>query len=680
MERRRLAERIDALIAEIEEHAYRYHVLDDPTISDAAYDALLRELEQLEAEAPALMRPDSPTQRVGAPPAPEFEPFTHPSPMLSLQNAFADEELIEFDARIRRALDTPGPLVYTTEPKLDGVALELIYRDGRLAEAATRGDGITGERVTANARTIDTVPLRLRPAAEPPPPAELVVRGEVIIHKRDFERLNDQRTAAGEPAFANPRNAAAGSLRQLDSRITAGRPLRAYMYTLGLPVAGCDSQAALLAWLSQLGFLVNPLSRSCRGPEQVLAAYRALLDQRHGLDYEVDGLVVKVDDFGLQRALGQIARSPRWAIAYKFPAVQQTTRVEDIVVQVGRTGALTPVAVLQPVSIGGVRVARASLHNQDEIERKDVRIGDTVVVQRAGDVIPEVVAVVRERRPPDARPFRLPGRCPVCGTRAVRPPEEAATRCPNASCPAQLKQRLRHFASRAGMDIDGLGARLIDQLVERGLVRDAADLYQLEAEQLAGLERMGAKSATNLVAALERSRRRPLPRLLVALGIRHVGEHVAALLASHFGSLEALQRAGREELERIDGVGPEVAASAAAFFTEPRNQKLLERLRAAGVAPPAQPAAPAPAAEDEAGPLAGRRVVLTGKLETMDRRQAKRAIERLGGRVTSAVSARTDLVLAGAEAGSKLERARALGVAVIDEAEFRRRYPSGADD
>ncbi len=677
MERRQLAKRIEALIAEIEEHAYRYHVLDDPLISDAAYDALLRELEQIEAEAPELVRPDSPSQRVGAPPAPEFEPFAHPSPMLSLQNAFADAELIEFDARIRRALDTPGPLVYTTEPKLDGVALELIYRDGRLAAAATRGDGITGERVTANARTIDTVPLRLRPAAAPPP-AELVVRGEVIIHKRDFEALNRQRTAAGEPAFANPRNAAAGSLRQLDSRITAGRPLRAYMYTLGLPVEGLASQAELLAWLSQLGFLVNPLSRSCRGPQQVLTAYRALLDRRHRLDYEVDGLVVKVDDFDRQRALGQIARSPRWAIAYKFPALQETTRVEDIAVQVGRTGALTPVAVLQPVSIGGVWVSRASLHNQDEIERKDVRVGDTVVVQRAGDVIPEVVAVVGERRPPDARPFRLPERCPVCGTRAVRPPEEAATRCPNASCPAQLKQRLRHFASRGAMDIDGLGAKLIDQLVDRGLVADAADLYQLGAEQLAGLERMAAKSAANLVAALQRSRSRPLPRLLFALGIRHVGEHVAVLLARRFGSLAALQRARREALEQIDGIGPEVAASAAAFFAEPRNQKLLERLRAAGVAPAEQPAEQP--AEDDAGPLAGQRVVLTGKLDTMDRRQAERAIERLGGRVTSAVSARTDLVLAGPKAGSKLDRARALGVAVIDEAEFRRRYPLDPND
>ncbi len=670
MERRQLAKRIDALIAELEEHAYRYHVLDDPTIADAAYDALLRELEQLEAQAPELVRPDSPTQRVGAPPAPEFAPFTHPSPMLSLQNAFADEELAEFDARVRRALDEPGPLDYTTEPKLDGVALELIYRDGRLAAAATRGDGITGERVTANARTIDTVPLRLRPAAAPPPPAELVVRGEVIIHKRDFARLNRQRTAAGEPAFANPRNAAAGSLRQLDSRITAGRPLRAYMYTLGLPVAGLDSQAELLAWLSQLGFLVNPLSRSCRGPEQVLAAYRALLDQRHGLDYEVDGLVVKVDDFARQRALGQIARSPRWAIAYKFPALQETTRVEDIVVQVGRTGALTPVAVLAPVQVGGVWVARASLHNQDEIERKDVRVGDTVVVQRAGDVIPEVLAVVAERRPAEARPFRLPQRCPVCGTRAVRPPEEAATRCPNASCPAQLKQRLRHFASRAGMDIDGLGTKLIDQLVDRGLVQDAADLYHLEAEQLAGLERMAARSAANLVAALQRSRRRPLPRLLFALGIRHVGEHVAALLARHFGSLEALQRAEREELEQIDGVGPEVAASAAAFFAEVRNRELLERLRQAGVVP--APPAPEPAAADR--PLAGKRVVLTGKLETLDRRRAKQAIERLGGQLTSAVSARTDLVLAGTKAGSKLDRARELGVAVIDEAEFQRRF------
>ncbi len=659
------AKRISELSREINEYARRYYVLDDPIVSDAEYDRLMRELEALEERFPELASENSPTRRVGGAVLEAFEEFRHPSPMLSLQNAFSEEEFLEFDRRVRRQLETDSAIAYVAEPKLDGVALELVYAGGTLQAAATRGDGTVGENVTVNARTIKSVPLKLRPPGSGPVPESLVVRGEVIIRKEDFENLNRRQEEAGEKAFANPRNAAAGSLRQLDSRVTAGRPLSAVMYAAGQDVPGVETQEQFLSRLKELGFLTNPLARKCTGTDEVLAAYRDLLERRFDLPYEVDGLVVKVDSFGLQKDLGEISRSPRWAIAFKFPAVQETTEVLEINVQVGRTGALTPVARLRPVRVGGVEVSRATLHNQDEIERKDVRVGDTVFVQRAGDVIPEVVSVVLEKRAGDPPRFAFPKKCPVCGGHVVRPEGEAAHRCTNMNCPAQLQARIRHFAQRTAMDIEGLGDKLVAQLVERGLVKDVADLYHLDHQTLSGLERMADKSAHNLLEALEHSKTRGLSRFVYALGIRHVGEHIAALLVEAFGSLEVLEKASREDLEAVMGVGPEVAASLRDFFDEGKNLAVIDRLFKAGLKlrSPQKPAA-------SEQPLSGQTVVLTGTLTSMPRSRAKEIIKSLGGKVTSSVSKKTDLVIAGADPGSKLEKAEKLGVKVIGEDEF----------
>ncbi|RLB59479.1 MAG: DNA ligase (NAD(+)) LigA [Deltaproteobacteria bacterium] len=665
MNAKQAARRVERLRREIREHDHRYYVLDDPLVSDAEYDELMRELVELERRFPELDSDDSPSRRVGGRPLDSFASFRHPTPMLSLQNVFGDDEFLEFDARLQRELGGKEEIEYMAEPKLDGVALELVYEEGKLTAAATRGDGLTGELVTENARTIRVIPLRLETPPAGTVPRRLVVRGEVIIKRRDFERLNARAADRGEKTFANPRNAAAGSLRQLDSRITASRPLSAFFYAAGEPVAEVESQREFLDYLAALGLPVNPLPRLCRGPEQVLEFYRELLARRFELPYEVDGVVIKVNSFALQRRLGEISRSPRWAVAYKLPPVQRTTTVRKIVVQVGRTGQLTPVAELEPVPVGGVEVSRATLHNQDEVERKDVRPGDRVLVQRAGDVIPEVVKVVDADRPGRPPPFRMPESCPVCGARVVHEQGQAAHRCSNVNCPAQLKATLRHFAGRGALDIEGLGEKLIDQLVERGLVRDAADLYRLDRKTLAGLERMGEKSATNLVEALERSKRTSLARFIFALGIRHVGEHVAGLLARAFGGLEALAEADVERLQAIDGIGPEVAESIRVFFGQPENRRLVKRLLAAGI----EPRPP----EQVAGgkrPLEGQTVVLTGTLSSMDRRTAKELIGRLGGKVSSAVSGKTDLVVAGDRAGSKLDKARRLGVRVIDEVEF----------
>ncbi len=663
-----MKQRISDLVDEINEHSYRYHVLDAPTISDFAYDMMVRELEDLERKYPSLKRHDSPSSRVGAAPSKQFEPFIHPAPMLSLQNAFSDSEILEFDERVRKALDTTEHIEYVTEPKLDGVALELVYEKGALVVGATRGDGTTGENVTTNAKTIPSVPLSLRIPKGEQAPDKLVVRGEVIIEKSDFQALNQKRLEASQAVFANPRNAAAGSLRQLDSRITASRPLRAYMYATALASVPVDTQWQLLQWLKNIGFLVNPLARKCTGPKEVLGSYSDMLHKRDSLPYEIDGLVIKVNDFELQRQLGEISKSPRWAIAYKFPAVQETTKVNDIIVQVGRTGALTPVAILEPVRIGGVEVSRATLHNQDEIQRKDVRIGDTVLVQRAGDVIPEVVSVVLQKRPDDTSRFVLPSTCPVCGSEVVRIEGEAAARCPNVSCPAQLKRSIQHFASRDAMDIDGLGTKLIEQLVDAGLVKDVADLYTLSHQELSSLDRMADKSASNLLESLKKSRKKSLGKFLFALGIRHVGQHMAFVLADRFSSLESLMAASTEELEAIDGVGPEVAASVHAFFSSERNRKLIERLTEVGVYPLEH--LPDEALEQTTGPLAGQKVVLTGTLGTMPRRQAQEIIRSMGGQIASSVSKKTDLVIAGEKAGSKLKKATDLGVKVMDERQF----------
>jgi DNA ligase (NAD+) len=654
---------------EIERHNHLYYVLDSPEIPDAEYDALLRRLMELEQAHPELRTADSPTQRVGAPPREDFAPVPHATPMLSLGNAFSEAEAREFDARAKKILHSPVELDYMCEPKLDGLSVELVYEEGVFVLGSTRGDGATGEDVTANLRTIGSIPLRLV-AAKGLLPRVLTVRGEVILERAHFDRLNRERERAGEPLFANPRNAAAGSLRQLDPSITASRPLTSFMYAAGKVEGGKvpDWQHALLAFLAELGFRVNrDRSVLARGIEAAIVHYKKLMAERDDLPYEIDGMVIKVDQRRLQEELGEVSRSPRWALAFKFPPQQATTVVLDIVPQVGRTGVVTPVAHLEPVRVSGVTVARATLHNQDEVERKGVRVGDTVVVQRAGDVIPEVVSVVGGHAR-GSHPWKMPGKCPACGEKVVRLEGEAAFRCTNIACPAQVAERIFHFASRAGMDIEGLGWKKSEQLVEKGLARDPADLYRLTPDQLLTLDLMADKSVDNLLSALEKSKKTSLPRLLFALGINQVGEHVARLLARRFGTLEALMDAARkeemDELLAVREIGPEIAGNVRAFFSNPHNREVLGRLLAAGVLPAAEKKVKAE------GTFAGKTVVLTGTLSGMSREQAKQRIEEEGGRVTSAVSAKTDFVVAGADPGSKLEKARELGVTVLTEGEF----------
>ncbi len=653
---------------------YRYYVLDDPEISDAEYDRLMRELMALEEQYPALRRPDSPTVRVGAPPLTAFDTVAHAVPMLSLDNAFGEGELLDFDRRVRRLLETDDPVRYTAEPKMDGVAVELVYEDGRLRLAATRGDGATGELITENVRTIRSVPLVLRSGDGGPIPSVLSVRGEVFMGLENFRRLNAARLEKGEAPFANPRNAAAGSLRQLDSRVTAARPLEIYCYGVGhVEGLDVDSHYEMLLRLAGLGFRINPLVQPPGDVSEVIAFHARLMEMRPTLPYDIDGMVVKVDNLKDQRRLGAKSRSPRWAIAWKFAALQETTVVEAIEVQVGRTGAVTPVAHLKPVQVGGVMVSRATLHNADEVRKKDVRIGDVVLVQRAGDVIPEVVKVITSRRAGDEIAFVMPDRCPVCDTALQRPPDEAVTRCVNAACPAQVKARIRHFAAKGALDIDGLGAKLVDQLVDKGLAHDFADLFRLDADTLAGLERMGPKSAENLVAALHRSRRVDLSRFLHGLGIRHVGERAADLLAVRFRSLDALADADADALSAVEGIGPEIAWSVRRFFDNPENRKVIHRLLEAGVTPIPPPEA-APDADADPGassPAAGKIFVLTGTLSTLKREEAKALIEAAGGKVTGSVSGKTDYVVAGESPGSKLDKARKLGVTVLDEEGFR---------
>lgn len=657
-----IRQRARFLAAELTRHNYRYYVLDDPEIADSEYDRLMQELGDLEQRWPELVTPDSPTHRVGAPPLSKFVSVPHSLPMLSLDNAFNDDDIFEFERRIRRILKTTASIPYMVEPKMDGVAVELIYRDGLLAQAATRGDGFVGEDITANVRTIRALPLRLSVPVDGAVPATLEVRGEIFIHREAFRQFNRERIAAELPPFANPRNAAAGSLRQLDSQVTAQRPLNIFCYGIGVMQGDVPaSQSELLARLKMFGLPVNPLVQSCHTIEEVLAVYRELEVRRETLPYDIDGMVIKVDARALQDQLGTTSRSPRWAIAYKFKAIQATTRLEAIEVQVGRTGALTPVAHLTPVSVGGVVVSRATLHNQDEIDRKDVRIGDTVLVQRAGDVIPEVVMPVVSKRRGDERRFRMPDVCPSCGASVVRTEGEIALRCFNADCPAQLKERIRHFASKNAFDIDGLGEKLVDQLVSRGLVASFPDLFGLEAADLAGLDRMAEKSAANLIAALQASKTISFDRFIFALGIRHVGEHVARVLAKHFPGVAALQAADRDALEAIEGIGPIVAASVASFFGREENTEMIRRLLDSGVQ----------ITMDQAEPdthLSGLTFVLTGTLARMSRAQAQGLIEAAGGKVTGSVSRKTDYVVAGTSPGSKIDKARQLNVAVIDEA------------
>ncbi len=662
---RKIAAHAAELREQLHRHAYQYYVLDDPLIPDAEYDRMMRELQALEMEYPELRTPDSPTQRVGGEPLDAFEQVIHRVPMLSLDNALDEEEFRHFDRRVRERLACDGPVDYTAEPKLDGLAISLRYQDGVLVQAGTRGDGVHGENVTANVRTIAAIPLRLFGEGYP---GLLEVRGEIFMPKRGFEALNKRVLKEGGKPFANPRNAAAGSLRQLDPKITAQRPLSFYSYGWGemsverLADGYRDSLRRLAGW----GVPVSPEMRAVSGVDACLAYFADIGARRDALPYEIDGVVVKVDSLDEQAKLGFVSRAPRWAIAWKFPPQEELTVVEAVEFQVGRTGAVTPVARLKPVEVGGVTVSNATLHNIGEVWRKDVRVGDTVFVRRAGDVIPEIVRVVLERRPPGARPVELPKTCPVCGSDVILPEGEAIARCTGGLyCPAQRKEALIHFASRKAMDIDGLGEKLIDQLVEKGLVRNPADLYRLTLEQLTGLERMGEKSARNLLASLEKSKSTTLDRFLYALGIREVGEATAKGLARQFGSLEAIEQADEEALRQTPDIGPIVAAHIVAFFRQRHNREIIERLT--GEAGIHWPDVERP--DIESLPLAGKTFVITGKL-SQPREHFKALLEAAGARVSGSVSKKTDCLLAGEDAGSKLTRAQTLGVSVISEEEL----------
>ncbi len=659
---RKAAARARQLREEIELHNYQYYALDEPLVPDAEYDALMRELQDLEARHPDLADPDSPTQRVGAAPLAQFAEVKHRVPMLSLNNAFDEEEVGAFDRRVQEGLGT-DEVEYAAEPKFDGLAVSLTYEKGRLVTGATRGDGYTGEDVTVNLRTIRAVPLGLRGARVPP---RIEVRGEVLMLRRDFERLNRSQQERGEKTFANPRNAAAGSLRQLDPRITASRQLTFFAYGLGAAegTPRFRRHSEILDYLADQRFPVARERSVVRGIDGLFKYYRALADKRARLAYDIDGVVYKVNDLLAQERLGYVARAPRFAVAHKFPAEEATSEIVAIEVQVGRTGALTPVARLKPVTVGGVTVTNATLHNEDEIERKDIRIGDTVVVRRAGDVIPEVVRVVIEKRTAQVRRFEMPKRCPVCHSAVKRLEDEAIARCTaGLYCPAQRKQALLHFASRRAMDIAGLGEKLVDQLVDAGMVETPADLYRLDAEKVGSLERMAEKSASNLMAAIDKSKETTLARFTYALGIRNVGESTARDLARHFGDIGAIASAGAEALERVPDVGPVVAQSIVQFFAERHNRAVIDALLEAGITAKAE----APPARAGAG-LAGKAFVLTGTLPNMTREEAKARIEAQGGRVAGSVSKKTDYVVAGADPGSKYDKAQSLGITVLDEA------------
>lgn len=657
-------ERVELLRREIARHDRLYYELDAPEISDAEYDALMRELEALEKAYPELVTPDSPTQRVGGQPLTAFETVVHRVPMLSLTNAFSDDDLRAFDERVRRLLGR-DQVQYVAELKFDGLAVSLIYEEGRFVRAATRGDGQRGEDVTQNVRTLRSVPLRLEQ------PLTLDVRGEVFISKANFAELNRIVVEEGRAPFANPRNAAAGSVRQLDPQVTARRPLEIFVFGVGyMEDEPPQTHWELLAMLKEAGLRTNPHAQLCQNIDEAIAFCHHWTAQRSSLPYETDGIVIKVNDLAAHQQLGATAKSPRWAIAYKYPAEEAITVLREIRVNVGRTGAVTPMAVFDPVQLAGTTVSRASLHNEDIIRQKDIRIGDTIVVHKAGEIIPEVVRVLVERRTGNEVPYTMPSHCPACGAELVRPSGEAVTRCVNSACPAQLVEGLVHFASRDAMDVEGLGPALVTQLVEKGLARDAADLYALRVDQLAELDRIAEKSAQNLVNALEESKGRGLARLLFALGIRHVGAGVARSLADHFGSMQALMEAALSEdsqaLEAVPDVGPKIAESLRAYFSREANRNLIERLQAAGVRMTKLDDTSA----DAGGPLAGKRVVITGTLASMSRKEAEEAVRQAGGLPTSSVSRNTDLVVAGEKAGSKLDKARELGIQVLDEPSF----------
>ena len=655
---------INTLREKINYHNHRYYILDNPEVSDAEFDVLMRKLEALENRFPELITPDSPTQRVGAPPLDTFQTVTHSLPMLSLSNAVDEGDIREFDQRIKKFLNTEEDIEYVTEPKVDGVAVELVYEHGRFTVGSTRGDGLIGEGITRNLKTIRSIPLKLF-GKERAIPELLEVRGEVYLGTEDFRELNKMRKEEDEPLFANPRNAAAGSLRQLDSSITAKRPLNIFCHGVGrISDTSLNTHSETLKAFQQWGLNVIPNIAICKNIKEVIHYYRTINQRRDDLGYEIDGVVLKVNSFILQGRLGTISRSPRWAVAYKFEPKQGTTKIKDIVIQVGRTGALTPVAIMEPVRLGGVEVSRATLHNQDEIDKKDIRVGDTVIIQRSGDVIPEVVKVVETKRTGGEERFTMPEGCPVCGAEVFKPEDEAVYRCLGLSCPAKLKETVKHFASKRAMGIDGLGDKLVTQLTDKGLVKNVADLYFLSKEDITSLERIAEKSAENILDSIEASKESTLERLVYALGIRHVGEHISKILASRFQNMEGLIKAREEELTNIHEIGPEVAKSVIKFFKQRDNLGVIERLKEAGVKYPEIE----PRKETS---MEGMTFVFTGSLASFTRDEAKRMVEELGGKVSSNVSGRTAYVIAGERPGSKVEKARALGVRIITEDEFK---------
>ncbi len=655
-------DRTEWLREQINYHNYRYHVLDSPEISDAQYDAYMGELKRLEGDNPELVTPESPTQRVGAAPMQSFEVVSHPVPLLSLANAFDRDDLLAWHRRVTNLLDGRS-FDMVCELKIDGLAMALVYENGRLVTGATRGDGYHGENITPNVRTIKSIPLVLHGNY----PQRLEARGEVYMTKAGFQQLNEERANQGQPLYANPRNSAAGSVRQLDAGVTASRPLDIIVYALGwaesmeeMPATHWDT----MQYLKSMGFRVNPLSARLKTIDEVMVFCKDWVDRRHALPYEADGVVVKVNNINYQQQLGVVGREPRWAIAFKFPATQETTKLLSIEVNVGRTGSLNPYAVLEPVQVGGVTIRHAALHNEDDIRRKDIRVGDTVIVQRAGEVIPEVVGPVVSRRTGEEQEYRLPSECPSCGTSVVRPEGEAMARCPNAACPAQALELLKHFVSRGAMDMEGIGEALCETLLKQGLVNDPGDFYALTEEQLEALERMGKKSAANVIASIRRSKERPLPNVLFALGIRHVGMETAELLVQHVGSLDKLKDTTAEELMAAPGIGPIVAESICAYFEDASNIEVIEKLRRAGVVLEAAERAP------RATPLAGNLFVFTGTLERLTRTNAEKIVKDMGAMVSGSVTRKTTHVVVGADPGSKAERARELGVTLLAEDEF----------
>ena len=663
MDEQQVIKCLSQLRRELNYHGQRYYVLDDPVISDVEYDRMFRELLDLEEQFPKLVTPDSPSLRVGGAPLSSFEEVKHPFPMFSLDNAFDEDEFRAFDKKVQRFLQLDTEITYIAEPKLDGLAVELIYENGVLILGLTRGNGIVGENITRQLKTVQTIPLHLQVGGSYEVPDRLIVRGEVYLPVKGFEQLNSQRMADGEPLFANPRNAAAGSLRQLDSRITSKRPLAFFVYAIGDPDSvSCTSQWESLDFLRSVGFKVNPYVRKCSSLEDVEKCYQTLVAMRHDLEYEIDGMVVKVDSFELQNRLGTTTRAPRWAVAWKFPALQVSTRIEDVEFQVGRTGAVTPVATLQPVDVNGVTVRRATLHNQDEIERKGLRIGDIVLIQRAGDVIPEVIKPVVEVRTGNERVIIFPSTCPECDHKLVRPENEAVTRCPNPNCPAQKLQNLIYFAGKNGMDIDGLGRKNMEQLVQKGLVKDLPDIFHLSVDELSVLDGWGIKSAENTIEAIAAVRKTSLAKFIRALGVRYIGEVNAGIVAAHYPELNRLMKASDNDLIELEGIGQQAASSMMNYLHNPSVVSMIQQLLDAGVQIITE--------EQGEKPLDGRVFLFTGTLSSLSRNEAKQRIKVLGGQVVSAISKRVTDLVAGDKSGGKLKKAEELGVRVLDEKDF----------